>query len=156
MNYEMAPLSKEMLPELLSLEQACFSRPWTKAMFEGELENIAAIYRVILRKGQPVAYMGMWVVADEGQITNVAVHPDHRRKGLAVQLIDFFINFSREKQLAFLTLEVRAQNQAAIYLYEKMGFQVVGRRKGYYEGKEDALLMTLFLKEQPTEHEGEK
>ncbi len=156
MHYEMVPLTKEMLPELLALEQACFSRPWTKAMFEGELENTAAIYRVILFDRHPVAYMGMWSVADEGQITNVAVHPEHRRKGLAVKLIEFFMAFAKEKQFSFLTLEVREQNQAAISLYEKMGFQLVGRRKGYYEGKEDALLMTLFLKEQPTEHEGEK
>ncbi len=145
MSYEMVPLKKEMLPALVSLEKDCFSVPWTEAMFAGELENPAAVYRVIFEGDSMVAYMGMWLVADEGQITNVAVSPMHRRKGLASRLIQAFVDLGREASLSCLTLEVRAGNSGAISLYERFGFQQVGRRKNYYEGREDALLMTLFL-----------
>ncbi len=148
MKYEVTELKKDMLPALLRLEQACFEHPWTEAMFKGDLSNPLTVYRAVIKKGVPVAYMGMWCVADEGQITNVAVHPDYRRQGLAKLLIFAMMEEARKKGLTCLTLEVREHNQAAICLYETMGFHQVGRRKGYYEGKEDALLMTLFLKEQ--------
>ncbi|MBE7048052.1 MAG: ribosomal-protein-alanine N-acetyltransferase [Ruminococcaceae bacterium] len=147
MCYQTEPLTKEMLSDLLALEQACFATPWTEGMFLGELNNSATIYRVVTQKGCPVAYMGMWCVADEGQITNVAVHPHHRRRGLAIGLIRLFIEMAKEKGLHLLTLEVRTGNKEAIALYEKMGFIRVGCRRGYYEHGEDALLMTLFLAE---------
>ncbi len=147
MSYEMTSLTKELLPSLVKLESACFSVPWSEAMFEGELHNPATVYRVICHEGEVIAYMGMWLVADEGQITNVAVSPQYRRRGLARQLIQTFIDIGREASLSCLTLEVRVGNSGAIALYEGFGFQQVGRRKNYYEGKEDALLMTLFLTE---------
>ena len=147
MNYEMVSLEKDMLPALAMLEKECFSVPWTENMFAGELGNPAAVYRIIRLGSDLVAYMGMWIVADEGQITNVAVSPLHRRKGLASWLIEAFISIGKGAALSSLTLEVREGNRGAIALYEGFGFQQVGRRKNYYEGKEDALLMTLFLTE---------
>lgn len=152
MNYEIKELTKDSLQELVKLEQACFEHPWTEAMFQGDLDNPLTVYYGAFFGKAPVGYIGMWCVADEGQITNVAVHPDYRRQGLAQQLIGKLLAVAKEKQLACLTLEVREHNEKAICLYEKMGFLTVGRRKGYYEGKEDALLMTLFLEE----NEGEK
>lgn len=148
MDYKMVSLTKEMLSDLAELEKLCFSVPWSENMFAGELENSAAVYRVILYEGKPVAYMGMWLVADEGQITNVAVHPDHRRRGLAKELIETFINIAKREELGILTLEVRASNQSAINLYKSFGFYQVGLRKNYYEGKEDALLMTLDINDE--------
>lgn len=145
MEYQTVALKKEMISDLAELEKMCFSVPWSENMFIGELSNPAAVYRVILHEEKPVAYMGMWLVADEGQITNVAVHPDHRRQGLAKKLIGTFINIAKREELSFLTLEVRASNQAAINLYKSFGFYQVGLRKKYYEGKEDALLMTLDI-----------
>lgn len=145
MNYQTVALKKEMISDLAELEKMCFSVPWSENMFMGEFSNSAAVYRVILHDEKPVAYMGMWLVADEGQITNVAVHPDHRRQGLAKKLIGTFINIAKREELSFLTLEVRASNQAAINLYKSFGFYQVGLRKKYYEGKEDALLMTLDI-----------
>ena len=155
MTYQIASLKKEMLPMLAGLEKQCFTVPWTENMFAGELNNPAAVYRVILFEEKPVAYMGMWLVADEGQITNVAVHPDHRRQGLAKQLIKTFIDIARLEHLSLLTLEVRAGNQPAINLYQSFGFRRVGLRRNYYEGKEDAVLMTLFLHE-VVQEKGEK
>lgn len=138
-------LTKDHLQALVVLEQACFAHPWSETMFQGDLESPLTVYRGVFSEGTLVAYMGMWCVADEGQITNVAVHPDYRRKGFAKQLIEALIVIAKEKKLTSLTLEVREHNEAAISLYEAMGFEQVGRRKGYYEGKEDALLMTLFF-----------
>ena len=83
------------------------------------------------------------MVADEGYITNVAVFPAYRRRGVAAQLIQVFINFAKGNRLAFLTLEVRPGNAAAIALYQGFGFQEAGRRKNYYDlPKEDALILT--------------
>ncbi|MBE7010287.1 MAG: ribosomal-protein-alanine N-acetyltransferase [Ruminococcaceae bacterium] len=152
MCYKLAPLSRELVPALAELEKKCFSVPWTEAMFLGDLDSPHTTYRVILHEGEPVAYMGLWKIADEGHITNVAVHPDHRRRGLAQQLIQSFLNWGKEEHLSLLTLEVREHNLAAIRLYEGFGFEQVGRRPLYYEGKEDALLYTVFLN---TEAEGE-
>ncbi len=141
--YAFADLTAEMLSDLAELDVLCFAVPWSAAMFAEELQNPLAVYRVVLYDEKPVAYMGMWCVADEGQITNVAVHPEHRRQGLAKQLIQSFIDLARSEELSFLTLEVRVGNQAAINLYRSLGFYQVGLRRNYYEGKEDALLMNL-------------
>ncbi len=145
MDYQIVPLTREMLPDLVALEQSCFSHPWTETMFRNDLENPVALYRVVLFEGAPVAYMGLWQVADEGQITNVAVSPGHRRHGLAKRLIGEMVVLSKGAGLSLLTLEVRESNTPAIKLYESLGFQKVGLRKNYYEGKENALLYTLFL-----------
>ena len=145
MEYKIKELTKEIVPALVALEKVCFTHPWTETMFTGDLESPLTVYFGVFSNDKLVAYMEMWCVADEGQITNVAVHPDYRRSGLAKTLIETLISIAKEKQLTSLTLEVREHNEAAIALYETMGFQLVGRRKGYYEGKEDALLMTLFL-----------
>ena len=146
MKYQMVPLTEDLLQGLVQLEETCFEHPWSLAMFSGELNNDATVYRLLLDGDTPIAYMGMWCVADEGQITNVAVHPAYRRQGLAEALISFFKDYAKEQTLSVMTLEVRASNMPAQNLYEKMGFETVGLRKNYYEGREDAVLMTLFLK----------
>jgi ribosomal-protein-alanine N-acetyltransferase len=91
-----------------------------------------------------VGYAGLQVVLDEGYITNVAVRPECRRQGIAAKLLQVFLDFAKANKLAFLTLEVRASNQAAIVLYGRHGFRSAGRRRNYYEHpKEDAIIMTL-------------
>ena len=110
-----------------------------------ELENQCAAFLVAQDgdTGKVVGYAGLLVVADEGYITNVAVFPEYRRRGVAAQLLSVFENFARGNRLAFLTLEVRPSNTAAIALYESFGFQQAGRRKNYYDlPKEDALILT--------------
>lgn len=87
---------------------------------------------------------GFTAVVDEGYITNIAVSEQFRRRGIASEITEALIMKAKEMKLSFLTLEVRESNSAAIGLYEKFGFQTVGRRKGFYsEPKEDAVLMTL-------------
>ena len=94
-----------------------------------------------------LGYVGMMFVLDEGYISNVAVSPEHRRQGIASALIGELLRRAEELRLSFVTLEVRESNAPAIALYERFGFAPVGRRKGYYDApKEDAILMTRFLK----------
>ena len=140
MNIKIVPMNADHLEELEKLERLCFSRPWSRKMLAEELENQCAAFLVAQDgdTGKVVGYAGLLVVADEGYITNVAVFPEYRRRGVAV-----FENFARGSHLAFLTLEVRPSNTAAIALYESFGFRQAGRRKNYYDlPKEDALILT--------------
>lgn len=144
MNYKLTPMTAEHIPQIAALERACFSRPWSENMLREELWNESAV--VIVAEGEDgtvLGYAGLQTVLDEGYIDNVAVDERFRRQGVADELIAAFVRFGRAK-LAFLTLEVRASNAAAIALYAKHGFRQVGRRKNYYEApQEDAILMTL-------------
>lgn len=143
--YRVTKLAANDLDRLCLLEAACFDNPWSKSMFAGEFQNPAACYRGVFYGEELVAYLGIWYVCDEGQITNVAVHPAHRRKGLARQLLLQEKQTAQQAGITQMTLEVREHNTAAICLYQSLGFETVGRRQGYYKNKEDALLMTLFL-----------
>ena len=116
-----------------------------------ELDNQCAAFLVAVEPEteQPVGYAGLLVVADEGYITNVAVDPACRRQGVANQLLQVFDSFARGNHLAFLTLEVRPSNAAAIALYKGFGFAEVGRRRNYYDlPKEDALILTKYYTEE--------
>lgn len=145
MNIKIVPMTADHLEELEKLERICFSRPWSRKMLTEELDNECAAFLVAEddMTGKVVGYAGLLVVADEGYITNVAVFPEYRRQGIAAQIIQVFINFAMGNRLAFLTLEVRPSNTAAIALYQGFGFAEVGRRKNYYDlPKEDALILT--------------
>jgi len=145
MRVNIVPMTADHLEELERLERICFSRPWSRKMLAEELDNECAAFLVAedpVTK-EVVGYAGLLVMADEGYITNVAVFPEYRRQGVAGQIIAVFDNFARGNRLAFLTLEVRPSNAAAIALYQSFGFEEVGRRKNYYDlPKEDALILT--------------
>ena len=148
---KIVPMAAEHLDRLEQLERMCFSRPWSKKMLAEELDNQCAAFLVAVEPEteKAVGYAGLLVVADEGYITNVAVDPSCRRQGVAAQLLQVFDNFARGNQLAFLTLEVRPSNAAAIALYEGFGFREVGRRRNYYDlPKEDALILTKYYTEE--------
>ena len=150
MNIQIVPMNADHLEDLEKLERICFSRPWSRKMLAEELENQCAAFLVAQDgvTGQVVGYAGLLVMADEGYITNVAVFPEYRRQGVAAKLISVFENFARGNKLAFLTLEVRPSNTAAIALYKSFGFEEVGRRKNYYDlPKEDALILTKTYEE---------
>ncbi len=143
MNYKLVPMDRSHLAGVAELERMCFSAPWNEAMLEEELYNDTASFIVAEGEdGQVLGYAGLHVILDEGYIDNVAVRPTCRRQGIADRLLDVFCRFG-QANLAFLTLEVRPSNTAAVALYEKHGFQEAGRRKDYYEDpREDALLLT--------------
>ena len=137
---------EELLPQVQRIEQQCFSLPWTEAMLRMQLQPDSHVFLTAETEGSVVGYIGMLYVLDEGYISNVAVRPDFRRRGVAEALLRALEARARALRLSFLTLEVRSGNAAAIALYEKRGYRVVGRRKNYYEKPtEDAILMTLTL-----------
>ena len=154
------PMNADHLEELERLERICFTRPWSRRMLAEELDNACAAFLVAEEPetGQVLGYAGLLVMADEGYITNVAVSPDCRRQGIAAQLLRVFCDFAVGNRLAFLTLEVRPTNTAAIALYRRFGFEEVGRRRNYYDlPKEDALILTRYFTdngEKDYEHTG--
>ena len=125
MNYKLVPMDRSHLAGVAELERMCFSAPWNEAMLEEELYNDTASFIVAEGEdGQVLGYAGLHVILDEGYIDNVAVRPTCRRQGIADRLLDVFCRFG-QANLAFLTLEVRPSNTAAVALYEKHGFQVM-------------------------------
>ena len=140
-------MTVEDLDQVMLLELTCFSVPWTRESFKKELtENKLAHYIVIEEENQIVGYGGVWYIVDEGHITNVAIHPDHRKKGLGKQLVDAMKDMAIQNEIILMTLEVRVSNVAAITLYERMGFLEAGIRPKYYtDNQEDALIMWVKL-----------
>lgn len=148
MKVRIVPMTADHLDDVARLEQICFSRPWSRRMLAEELENQCAAFLVALEPGtdKVIGYAGLLVMADEGYITNVAVFPEYRRRGVAEQIIQVFCDFAQGNHLAFLTLEVRPSNAPAISLYNSFGFEEVGRRKNYYDlPREDALILTRYF-----------
>lgn len=156
MSVKIVPMTADHLEELEKLERICFSRPWSRKMLAEELENQCAAFLVAEDSvsGRVLGYAGLMVVADEGYITNVAVFPEYRRQGIAAQILQVFVQFAEANRLAFLTLEVRPSNAAAIALYQGFGFEEVGRRKNYYDlPKEDALILTKYFETREAEQQ---
>ena len=150
MNFRIVPMTAAHLPRVAALEQVCFpADPWSEALFRDALEcPDAALLAAEGEDGAVLGYAVLSSVLDEGNLDNIAVAPDCRRRGVADALLSALTDLGRGR-LSVLFLEVRASNQPAVALYEKHGFVPVGRRKNYYEPpREDALLMTLdFAKE---------
>ena len=143
MEYNIVPMDRSHIEQIAALERECFSTPWSEAMLTEVLFDSQASFIVAeSEEGGVLGYAGLQVVLDEGYIDNVAVRPSCRRQGIGDRLLDVFCRFG-QAHLAFLTLEVRPSNQAAVALYCKHGFQEAGRRKDYYQDPtEDALLLT--------------
>lgn len=131
---------------IADIEKLCFHDPWSENSIAGELGNDLALWLVALEGDAVVGYVGSQTVLGWTDMMNVAVHPDYRRKGVGEALIRMLMQMLRERKCECLTLEVRASNAGAIALYEKLGFQEVGRRKNYYRNpKEDALILRTEL-----------
>ena len=146
---EIVKMAECHIKEIAEIEKLCFSTPWTENGIREELSNSYARFFVALSGGAVAGYIGAHNIVGEVYITNVAVSPDFRRKGVAQGLVSFLLDFSEAENADFVTLEVRESNEAAQSLYKKAGFQVVGMRKDFYElPKENAVLMTKYLKEQ--------
>lgn len=135
------------LDEVLAIERASFSMPWSRGAFLYELEqNRVARCYVVREDGCLSGYICLWEVADELHITNIAVHPGLRRRGIGRALLSAVLDDARQRALRLVALEVRPSNVEALGLYESLGFRVVGRRRGYYyDTGEDALVMEASL-----------
>ena len=142
-----SPMRAEDLDEVVAIERASFGMPWSRGAFLYEIEQNRVARCWVLRDGEPiVAYLCLWEIGEELHVTNIAVHPSLRRRGLARQLLSAILDDGRTRRLRSVTLEVRPTNEEARTLYESFGFRVVGRRKGYYyDTGEDALIMETDL-----------
>lgn len=133
--------TKEDIADVLKIENACFSTPWTE---QGISESIADAntYLYIAYVDDAVAgYMGVQIFSGDGFVTNVATLPEYRQMGVAKALINEVL----KHDMNFLTLEVRESNIPAISLYKSLGFEEVGKRPRFYRNPdEDALLMTKY------------
>lgn len=145
MSFIVVPMTEAHLDQIEEIEKACFSDPWSRQLLDDMLILPGAIaLSAIDRDGMVLGYISAQTVLDEGYINNVAVRPRSRRMGVASALLEALRQQALERELAFLTLEVRASNSAAQALYSKHGYLEVGCRRDYYvHPKEDAILMTL-------------
>ena len=127
---------------IAEIEKECFSMPWSeKAILDAKENN--TIFLLACENEKIIGYAGLQIVLDEGYITNVAVTKEHRGKGVAKALMEKLIDIGENKNLAFITLEVRESNLAAINLYKKFGFEKEGERKNFYVSpRENAHIMT--------------
>ncbi|SHH36202.1 ribosomal protein S18-alanine N-acetyltransferase [Tepidibacter thalassicus] len=141
-NIDVRYLTKNDIDKIVELEKLCFVTPWTKGAFEQELKNKLARYIVIEKDNTIVAYGGIWLIVDEGHITNIAVHPDYRGIGLGNKIVNALIDECIKNDVTSMTLEVRKSNITAQNLYKKHGFEIAGIRPDYYKDThEDALIM---------------
>lgn len=136
------PLTAKDLDQMMVIEESCFSDPWSKKVFEEDMDNSLSSWYGAFKGSRLAAYIGFWSVAGEGQINNIATHPDFRRQGIARRLIQAAFEEGSRKGISAWTLEVRVSNQAAIALYEQEGFRSAGIRPAYYSDPvEDAYIM---------------
>ena len=132
------------LPSVMQIDALSLPRPWSAAIWRGELGSPYGLYLVIEDRGEVSGHIGVRHILDELHITTIAVRPEYRRRGHARALIGAAL--AAYPKAVHVHLEVRPTNTAAITLYESLGFRATGRRPRYY-GDEDALLMTLNLGE---------
>jgi len=141
------PMRVADIDMVLEIERRSFPTPWSRAAFVSELlDNDRAHYLVARTATQNgplvVGYIGLWLIAGEGHITNVAVHPDYRQRGIGRRLLEAAADLCRLRSARRMTLEVRVSNLVAQRLYRDLGFVSAGIRRGYYrDNNEDAIIM---------------
>lgn len=143
---EIIKMDETHVTPIAELEKLCFSDPWSENSIAAELNGRFSYWLVAMEEGVLVGYIGSQSVLGESDMMNVAVHPDHRRKGIAEALVNALSRDLKAQNNVCLTLEVRDSNAPAIALYEKLGFVQVGLRKNYYHNpKEDARILRKTL-----------
>ena len=131
------------LASVAALERAVFHAPWSEEAL-AMLTREGGVGFAVCEGETALAYGGMLCVLDEGQITNIATHPDHRRRGLARRVVCALLDEARARDLVTVTLEVRESNEAAIALYRSLGFAVVGKRARFYTHPVEAALVMAW------------
>ncbi len=139
------PMRESDLDAVAAIEVLVSPEPWTRSLLAAELDlpDNANHWLVVVDGPDQsiIGFGGTMIVADEAHIMNIAVHPDHRRRGIGRQLLINLLAAGRERGAVAATLEVRVHNRPAISLYSAMGFRRSGRRHGYYRDGTDALIM---------------
>lgn len=132
--------------QIAELEKICFSAPWSEQSIAYELNNPLSLWLVAMDGDAVAGYIGSQSVPPESDVMNVAVFPQYRRQGIGQMLVRSLAMELKTAGNTSLTLEVRASNDSAIALYEKLGFIQVGMRPNYYRNpREDALILQKVL-----------
>ena len=140
------PMAQSHIDAIAAIEQACFSEPWSAAALTEELSNPHAVFLAAVEGDTVLGYVGMHHLVDEGFVTNVAVAPEARRRGVARALLAALAAYGREHSLYRITLEVRVGNTAARTLYASEGYTLDGVRPGFYRAPtEDAAIYSLYF-----------
>lgn len=140
MNYLL--MTSEHVAQVAALEKACFSMPWSENSITAELSNPLSLWVVAVDGNMVAGYVGSQAVMGEADMMNLAVLPSYRRQGVGRYLVSELVAKLTDREVYSLTLEVRASNEAAVKLYDSLGFVQVGRRPNYYVApKEDALIL---------------
>ena len=136
-------MTADHVAQVAELEKICFgTEAWSERSVASELTNSLALWLVAEEEGNVWGYVGSQTVMDETDMMNIAVHPEHRKQGIAATLVNNLVDVLRTRGSHSLMLEVRASNDPARKLYDKLGFQQVGLRKNYYRNpKEDACIL---------------
>lgn len=143
------PISVDEIESIVILDRLCFGGLWSIDSYRRELTNDnshflgVSIAKDLAPETSGIIGFGcFWAILDEAHITLLGVHPQYQRQGLGTLLLTALLDKARSIEMARATLEVRASNQGAIDLYERFGFQTVGRRKKYYQDTgEDGIIM---------------
>ncbi|MFV0517945.1 MAG: ribosomal protein S18-alanine N-acetyltransferase [Aminipila sp.] len=137
------PAQERDVKQMAELEIMCFAEPWSEDSLMSEIrDNDRALYIIAEIDDNVVGYAGLWAILDEGHITNVAVNPLYRQKGIGKAIVATLLEVAEENGLTCFTLEVRESNLIAQNLYQQFGFKSAGIRKGYYlDNGENAIIM---------------
>lgn len=147
LEFHFRPMNAEDLADVVGIERTAYPYPWSLGNFS---DSLASGYSCWLAEidGKAAGYWVMMLVLDEGHILNCCVAPDWQGRGFGRQLVEHLIETARGHGMQMLYLEVRPSNTAAVFLYQKLGFETIALRRGYYpadHGTEDALVMRLQL-----------
>jgi ribosomal-protein-alanine N-acetyltransferase len=140
----MRRLQMRDLNEIELIERASYPTPWSRSMFIGEISKPSSLCYGAFEPeaGELVGYMIISRYVDAWHVMNIAVGPEHRRRGVATMLLERLFELTAGDDRRGYTLEVRVSNDGAIRLYERLGFKARGVRRGYYtDNREDALIM---------------
>jgi len=141
---EVREMVAEDVNQVVEIEKKTFSLPWSKAGFQSGMQMLGSCFLVAVEDNQIVGYVGMYTSFDEGEITNVAVEKKVQNQGIGKKLVNESIKWCEKNKINQLILEVRKSNEGAIHLYQSLGFEIIGNRKGFYEHPtEDGLVMNL-------------
>ncbi len=144
----MRPLQTADLARIVEIENLAYSFPWKLSLFKDCL-RVGYTAEVLVLKKQIMAYGFMSIAADEAQILNLCVHPKWQGCGYGRQMLEHLLDIANLKGVQSVFLEVRASNQAAIHLYDKIGFKQIGIRRAYYRNgdheREDALVLAMNM-----------
>ncbi len=140
-------MEEQDLPSVLAIESLSFPNPWHETTFRGEIQHRPVSFPLVIvhsTLNKVIGYIIYWLIGEEVQINNIAVHPDFRRLGIGEHVLRQVIEQVKWRGAKFITLEVRPSNIAALTLYKKIGFRMLGVRRNYYTNpSEDAIVLGL-------------